>query len=103
MVSETRLTKISLSTIYKEFKNINGSSLQIPLNIQPDKWTVVCIDIGQLLTDNNIFIAGQKQQSFFLRSFQICSTANVRGVYTSDIGYQVHSLHKDLQFKVPKD
>lgn len=31
MVDETRLTKISLSNIYKEFKNINGSCLQIPL------------------------------------------------------------------------
>lgn len=28
---------------------------------------------------------------------------NVRGVYTSDIAYQVHSLHKDMQFKIPKD
>lgn len=27
MVNETRLTKISLSNIYKEFKNINGSNL----------------------------------------------------------------------------
>ena len=27
MVNETRLAKISLSTIYKHFKNINGSSL----------------------------------------------------------------------------
>lgn len=33
MVNETRLVKISLSTIYKDFKNLNGSSLQIPLNI----------------------------------------------------------------------
>ena len=41
MVNETRVTKISLSNIYKDFKNVNGSSLQIPLNIQPDRWTVV--------------------------------------------------------------
>ena len=33
MVNETRLTKISLSNIYKDFKNINGSNLQIPLTI----------------------------------------------------------------------
>ena len=33
MVNETRLTKISLSNIYKSFKNLNGSSLQIPLNM----------------------------------------------------------------------
>ena len=27
MVNETRLTKISLSNIYKDFKNTNGASL----------------------------------------------------------------------------
>ena len=102
MVNETRLTKVSLSTIYKEFKNINGSSLQIPLDIPPNKWTVVCINIAKLLEDNKIFLPGQNQV-FYLRSFQICSTVNVRGVYTSDIAYQVHSLHKDMQFKIPKD
>ena len=45
MVNETRLTKISLSTIYKDFKNINGSSLQIPLDVRPNIWTVVCLNI----------------------------------------------------------
>ena len=102
IVNETRLTKVSLSTIYKEFKNVNGSSLQIPLTIPPNKWTVVCVNIAKLLEDNKIFLAGQNQ-TFYLRSFQICSTVNVRGVYTSDIAYQVHSLHKDMQFKIPKD
>ena len=95
MVNETRLTKVSLSNIYKDFKNVNGSSLQIPLAMQPGKWTVVCINVAKLLEDNNIFLPNQNQ-SFYLRSFQICSTINVRGVYTSDIAYQVHSLHKDM-------
>ena len=102
IVNETRLTKVSLSTIYKEFKNVNGSSLQIPLTIPPNKWTVVCINIAMLLEGNKIFLSSQNQ-AFYLRSFQICSTVNVRGVYTSDIAYQVHSLHKDMQFKIPKD
>jgi hypothetical protein len=28
---------------------------------------------------------------------------NVRGVFTSDIEYQIHTLPKDIQFKLPKD
>jgi hypothetical protein len=68
MVNETRLTKISLSNIYKSFKNLNGSSLQIPLNMQPDRWTVVCINVYELLEQNKIFLPTQ-QPEFFLRSF----------------------------------
>ena len=102
MVNETRLTKISLSNIYKDFKNINGSSLQIPLNIQSDRWTVVCINVEELLESHHIFLPNQSKQ-FLLRSFQICSTVNVRGVFTSDIQYQVPTLPKDMQFKIPKD
>ena len=49
MVSDTRLTRISLSNIYKDFKNVNGSSLQIPLNIQTDRWTVVVVSVAELL------------------------------------------------------
>ena len=54
MVNGTRLTKVSLSNIYKEFKNTsNGSSLQIPIEI-PDRWTVVCINVEALMLQNKI-------------------------------------------------
>ena len=56
MINETRLTKISLSNLYKEFKNLTGSSLQIPLNIQPDRWTVVCINVKDLFENNHVFL-----------------------------------------------
>jgi len=102
MVNDTRLTKISLSNIYKDFKNVNGSSLQIPLQIQPERWTIVAINVGKLLEDNSIYVPNQPH-SFFLRSLQLCSTVNVRGVFTSDIEYQVNTLPKDLAFKLPKD
>jgi hypothetical protein len=59
MVNETRLTKISLSNIYKEFKNVNGSSLQIPLEIEAEKWTVVAVKVGELLEQNKLFAANQ--------------------------------------------
>jgi hypothetical protein len=97
MVNETRLAKISLSNIYKEFKNINGSNFQIPLNIQSDRWTLVCIGVSDLLEKYC------SPKTFMLRSFQICSTINVRGIFTSDIQYQVNTIPKDFQFKVSKD
>ena len=63
MVNVSRLVKISLSNIYKEFKNINGSNLQIPLNLQPDRWTVVCIGVSDLLEKYC------QPKEFVLRSF----------------------------------
>ena len=33
MINDSRVVKISVSNIYKEFKNLNGTSLQIPLSV----------------------------------------------------------------------
>ena len=82
MINDTRLTKISLSNIYKDFKNVNGSSLQIPLRVEDDRWTVVVVGVADLLEANNLL---QNTDKFSLRSLQLCSTMNVRGVFTSDI------------------
>ena len=41
-IQDSRVVKLSLSNMYKEFKNMNGQSLQIPLENIPDKkWTVL--------------------------------------------------------------
>ena len=55
MVNQTRHTKISLSNIYKEFKDTNGTSMQIPLTIQSDRWTIVCVNVEELFENNQVF------------------------------------------------
>jgi len=81
---------------------MNGTGLQIPLSLQGDRWTVVAIHVGELFDSNNLYIPNQAK-SFYLRSLQICSSVNVRGVFTSDIAYQVQTLPKDMALKLPKD
>ena len=71
---------------------------QLALN----KWTVLVFDALHLLSENKVFAAGQAQK-FALRSFQVCATVALRGIYTSDILYTVTSLPKAMKFKPPKD
>lgn len=66
--TDGRVTRVSLSNIYKEFKNVNGSSIQIPLTIQPDRWVVVCINVSQLFDSQQLFPVGTAKK-MFLRSF----------------------------------
>jgi hypothetical protein len=48
-INEQRNVRVSLSNIYKEFKNMNGNSVQVPLALEADKWSVF------LLSPHEIF------------------------------------------------
>lgn len=99
IVNETRTVRLSLSNLYKEFKNMNGTSLQLPLQLQSNKWHLVCVNIQNILETNKVFSSSQPQK-FLLRSFQVCASVQVKGVYTSDIQYTVSSLPKAMGFKL---
>ena len=38
--------RISVSNLFKSFNQSNGFVVQAPLDLQPEKWTVVCIDVA---------------------------------------------------------
>ena len=46
-----------------------------------------------------MFAAGQPEK-YFLRSFQVCATVSLKGIYTSDIQYTVTSLPKAIAYKM---
>lgn len=111
VVNDSRLAKIQLSNTTKKFKSSDkpshfeknkwssdGVSLQIPMPL-PDKWTVVALNVEQILRDNKC-IPAELQAPFFLRSFMICANVSCRGVFTSDIPYTIATLPKDMQFKL---
>jgi hypothetical protein len=66
---------------------VNGSSLQIPLSLEYNKWTVVMLDVLTLLEENNMFSTarGGGAKNFYMRSVQMCASVLVKGIYTSDI------------------
>ena len=80
VLNESRTVCISLSNIYKEFKvglqltdcnqNTNGTSIQIPVVIQPDKWTVIALNALSYFSENKCFVSGTTNK-FFMRSFKL--------------------------------
>jgi hypothetical protein len=79
---------------------MDGRSLQIPLvAVPPKKWTVVCIDASSILTENKVFDS-LSTPKFSMRSFQVCATLQIKGVYTSDIRYAANTLPKGMALKV---
>lgn len=46
-----------------------------------------------------MFSKHNTEHEFHLRSFQICSHMWVKGVYTSDIDYNVQTFPKDVSLK----
>jgi hypothetical protein len=78
---------------------MNGTSLQLPLQLPSNKWHLVCVNIQNILETNKVFSSSQPQK-FLLRSFQVCASVQVKGVYTSDIQYTVSNLPKAMGFKL---
>jgi hypothetical protein len=83
-------------------QNVNGTSIQIPVNPQPEKWTVIALNALSYFAEHKCFASGSTNK-FYLRSFKLQSCLSIKGVYTSDIAYSATTLPKDIQLKVPKD
>ena len=41
--------RLSVSNLFKSFNTSNGFVVQLPLDLKQDRWTVVCIDIEDIL------------------------------------------------------
>ena len=99
IVNESNLWRVSLSNIFKETK-VTGGSVQVPiLDIAPQKWTIIQINIFSILEENNFFSKKSEEKKFYLRSFQVWSNQFMRGLMTSDIEYNVTNFPKELALK----
>ena len=96
MIHDSRVIRLSVSNLYKEFKNNKGTSLQVPLlNLPSDRWVFVVINALSLFKEHNIFDKNSPAK-FYMRSFQMHANVWVKGVYTSDIQYHAMNLPKDM-------
>ena len=69
-----------------------------------DRWTVVCIDMLELIRKSELFPPNYKLEgSHSLKSITLCSNCFVRGVYTSDNFYDFLTLPSDMRFKFSFD
>jgi hypothetical protein len=49
---------------------VNGTSIQIPTHLQPDKWTVIALNALTYFNENKCFASGISSK-FYLRSFKL--------------------------------
>ncbi|CAG9336068.1 unnamed protein product [Blepharisma stoltei] len=91
------ILRISLSNLFKESKIIS-SGLQLACHLS-DKWTIILLDIKALLWQH----FGNLYRKFTLKSFNLCSSMIIRGVFTSDILYTQNNLPRDMSFKTDRN
>ena len=104
MAERTHGIRISASNLYKQVSTQNSFVLQLPLNMDVDRWTVVVFDIISLLKMSrllpNSYII---EDSYQIKSLTLCANSIVRGVYTSDNEYDFVTLPPDMRFKFSFD
>jgi WD40 repeat protein len=100
-VNTTKRTvvRFSFSNMHKEHK-IKGNAVEIPC-LLTQKWTVLSIDLPELLSKYGA--DGYDEGTFLsLKSVQMCSTINVRNIFTSDTVYRPDDLPLEMGLKLPK-
>jgi len=100
MAERSHGIRISGSNLYKTISTQNGFVLQLPLNLDYNRWTVVVFDLYQLLTDSGLLPATYiVEGSYQIKSMTLCAASSVRGVFTSDNLYDFVTLPPDMRFK----
>lgn len=96
--------RLSVSNLFKGFNQSNGFVIQVPLDLNHERWTIVCLDILELMSRSNLFPSTYSfEGAHSLKTITLCSNIQVRGVYTSDNEYDFITLPSDLRFKFPFD
>lgn len=104
MADRSHGIRISSSNLYKQVSTQNGFVMQVPLNLDVDRWTVVCFDLYSLLKMSRLLPANYIiEGSYQIKSLTMCANSQVRGVYTSDNEYDFVTLPPDLRFKFSFD
>ena len=74
--------------------------MQVPLQLDTNRWTVVVFDIYELLKNSRLLPSSYLiEGSYQIKGLTICANSQVRGVYTSDNLFDSVSLPPDMRFK----
>ena len=77
--------RISCSNLYKQMTTQNNFCLQTPLNLDMDRWTVVVLDLVELIKQSGLTeVNYQVKDSFTIKQILICACSMVRGIYSSE-------------------
>ncbi len=74
--------------------------IQVPLNLDVNRWTVMVFDIYQLLLLSGILPADYLvANSHEVKQITLTSCCSVRGIFTSDNLYDFVTLPTEMRFK----
>ena len=104
LAERTHGIRISASNLYKQVSTQNNFVVQLPLNVDVDRWTVIVFDIVNILKMSrllpNSYII---EDCYQIKGITMCANSMVRGVYTSDNEYDFVTLPPDMRFKFSFD
>lgn len=104
MAEKTHGIRISASNLYKTISTQNGFVIQVPVNLDLNRWTVVVFDIFELLRVSGLLSATYIiDGSYQIKSITLCASTAVRGIFTSDNLYDFVTLPSDMRFKFSFD
>jgi hypothetical protein len=72
----------------------------VPLNLDVNRWTVVVLDIYELLKISGLLpVSYQIQGCYQIKQIMLCACSVVRGVFTSENLYDFVTLPPEMRFK----
>lgn len=72
----------------------------MPLNLDVNRWTVVVLDIYELLKISGLLpVSYQIQGCYQIKQIMLCACSVVRGVFTSENLYDFVTLPPEMRFK----
>ena len=96
--------RISASNLYKQVSTQNEFVVQIPLNLDMDRWTVIVFDIINILKMSRLLPHGFIiEGGYQIKTLTLCANSIVRGIFTSDNEYDFVTLPPDMRFKFQFD
>lgn len=104
MAERSHGVRISISNLFKNFNTSNGFVAQVPLELRNNCWSVVVIDIYEILKQSDILPSTYLiEGSYAARSITVCANTHLRGIFTSDNLYDFVTLPADMRFKFAFD
>lgn len=74
--------------------------MQLPLNLDINRWTVVVLDLYSLLKMSKLLPSTYLIEACYqIKQMTLCANSMIRGIYTSDNLYDFVTLPPDMRFK----
>ncbi|KAK9823925.1 hypothetical protein WJX72_006401 [[Myrmecia] bisecta] len=97
LTADKNTVRISIGNLFKSDDNRrNKSGIQLPYPEPTDKWTVLALDLPEVLA------AATSSPYQEVKAIQMCATMSARNFFTSDCVYKLETLPREMAFSHAK-